>query len=591
MALHINIEDLLNARSVETERIEFKTGWNPDAIYRTICAFANDFNDHGGGYIVLGVEETNGVAKRPVAGLSPELIASIQQKMIGFNNQIKPAYHPHIFIEKIDHKDIMVIWVPGGSNRPYQVPEQITANRKNWCFYIRRYANSVQANLEEQQELISLANQIPFDDRANTQASVSSISLLLIQEHLRKIGSKLNLSAGQLPTEELLQQMELITGPNEHQFPRNVALMMFAEKPHLFFPYTWVEIVHFTHGIADRKFTEVRLEGPVPQLITKTLDWLKSNILQEKVFKISGRATAGRFWNYPFAALEEAVANCLYHRNYQVREPVKIRIEPDAIILHNAGGPDRSIRREDFAVGKVIPRRYRNRRLGDFLKELKLTEGHATGLAAIRQAMQVNQSPDPLFDFDEERTWFQVTLPVHPAFLHTENKGKTKTLENLAAIDEWLEKWMQENKLSAQAGAQASNQAGNQATDTQSIENQLSKILLNITESGESNQASNQVSAQVSAQAILVAPDSITLLTRGIQPQSRESLLKQLNLSNHRKNYIKFILPLINMGWMAMTLPDKPTSPHQQYYTTLKGRLLLHFAMNTEIKKNKSKRK
>ena len=36
MPLHVNIEDLLNARSVESERLEFKEGWNPDAIYRSI---------------------------------------------------------------------------------------------------------------------------------------------------------------------------------------------------------------------------------------------------------------------------------------------------------------------------------------------------------------------------------------------------------------------------------------------------------------------------------------------------------------------------------------------------------------------------
>jgi hypothetical protein len=41
--LQVNIEDLLNARSVESEQLEFKKGGNPDAIYRSICAFANDF--------------------------------------------------------------------------------------------------------------------------------------------------------------------------------------------------------------------------------------------------------------------------------------------------------------------------------------------------------------------------------------------------------------------------------------------------------------------------------------------------------------------------------------------------------------------
>ena len=32
MALPINIEDLLNKRRIESNRIEFKAGWNPDKI-------------------------------------------------------------------------------------------------------------------------------------------------------------------------------------------------------------------------------------------------------------------------------------------------------------------------------------------------------------------------------------------------------------------------------------------------------------------------------------------------------------------------------------------------------------------------------
>jgi ATP-dependent DNA helicase RecG len=36
---------------VERERMEFKAGWNPDATIRTLCAFANDFENLGGGYV------------------------------------------------------------------------------------------------------------------------------------------------------------------------------------------------------------------------------------------------------------------------------------------------------------------------------------------------------------------------------------------------------------------------------------------------------------------------------------------------------------------------------------------------------------
>ena len=45
---------------VESDRIEFKQSWDPEASLKTICAFANDIENLGGGYIVIGVREENG---------------------------------------------------------------------------------------------------------------------------------------------------------------------------------------------------------------------------------------------------------------------------------------------------------------------------------------------------------------------------------------------------------------------------------------------------------------------------------------------------------------------------------------------------
>lgn len=93
MAIPVNIEDLLHKRKIESTRIEFKTGWNPDKIYRTICAFANDFDNIGGGYIIVGVqeEENTGIAKRPVTGIPIEELDKIQRDMVGFNHKIEPS--------------------------------------------------------------------------------------------------------------------------------------------------------------------------------------------------------------------------------------------------------------------------------------------------------------------------------------------------------------------------------------------------------------------------------------------------------------------------------------------------------------------
>lgn len=57
LALPVSIHSLLSGREVEWARIEFKTTWDPAASLKTICAFANDLDNWGGGYIVLGVEQ------------------------------------------------------------------------------------------------------------------------------------------------------------------------------------------------------------------------------------------------------------------------------------------------------------------------------------------------------------------------------------------------------------------------------------------------------------------------------------------------------------------------------------------------------
>ncbi|MEI6787527.1 MAG: ATP-binding protein [bacterium] len=77
-------------------------------------------------------------------------------------------------------------------------------------------------------------------------------------------------------------------------------------------------------------------------------------------------------------------------------------------------GPDRSVRLNELRAGRALPRRYRNRRIGEFLKELDMTEGRATGIPKILHAMKANGSPPPVFDFDADHTFFMCRLPVHP---------------------------------------------------------------------------------------------------------------------------------------------------------------------------------
>ncbi|RKX17219.1 MAG: hypothetical protein DRP35_11320, partial [Candidatus Zixiibacteriota bacterium] len=101
MNIPINIEKLLSGTVVESERIEYKKGWNPKPIMQTVATFANDFENLGSGYIVIGIEEENGMPQRPVYGFPPKMFDKVQKEMIGYCNLIRPPYFPRLSLEKV----------------------------------------------------------------------------------------------------------------------------------------------------------------------------------------------------------------------------------------------------------------------------------------------------------------------------------------------------------------------------------------------------------------------------------------------------------------------------------------------------------
>ena len=92
-------------------------------------------------------------------------------------------------------------------------------------------------------------------------------------------------------------------------------------------------------------------------------------------------------------------------------------------------GPDRSVTQEGLKKYRVSNRRYRNRRIGDFLKELHLTEGRNTGFKKILDALEENGSPKPIFETDDDHSYFISRLFIHKGFLKEEPKRSQKGAE------------------------------------------------------------------------------------------------------------------------------------------------------------------
>ena len=460
MALPINVEDLLNKRKIEGNRIEFKKGWNPADIYHSLCAFANDFDNLGGGYVLVGVEQDdNGLAKRPVKGINIDAVDGILKKMVGYNNMFDPYYLPRTSLEEVDGQQVLVIWAPSGVNRPYAIPMDVTAKEKKMKYYVRSGSSSIEAKGEVLDELREMANRVPFDERPNPEITLNDISMVLLRDYLATIGSKLEASLFTQPLAETLEQMELMTGPTENRMIKNVAAMMFCEHPEKFFKYTQIDIVIFPEGRVKgpNNFSETTIRGSVPQIIKGALSYLKTTVLREYVFKVSYQEEANRFWNYPLAALEEVIVNAMYHRDYQQYEPVEISVEPEGISVLSFPGPDRSISKTAIERGeRLVSRRYRNRRLGDFLKELDLTEGRSTGIPTIQEEMQENGSPRATIETNDERNFINVFIPIHEGcektvVLNGTQSGTQDVPQDVpqgvpqGKLDDWITEQIQKN--------------------------------------------------------------------------------------------------------------------------------------------------
>jgi ATP-dependent DNA helicase RecG len=416
MSLPIAITDILHGHAVEWERLEFKEGWNPLKVLHTLCAFANDFHNLGGGYVVIGVAEKDGRPVLPPVGITQEEADRIQKELQKLGHSaIFPAYVPLAVPYVVDGKLVLALWAAGGRTRAYRAKVSLSKDSTETAWYIRRNANTVKATGADLEELLSLTASVPWDDQENTTgAKVSDLSRDLIALYLSEVKSDLAKQARKLSLEELGRRMGIVSGASEMPFVINVGLLFFNPEPWRFFKYTQIDVVWFPEGRGGDRFTEKEFKGPLHKMLREALAYIKATYLSTTVVKHKDRAEADRVSNFPYEAIEEAVVNAVYHRDYLSREPVEVTITGDEIMVMSYPGPDRSVKTSDLAKGLATSRRYRNRRIGEFLKELDLTEGRGTGIPKILRAMKQNGSPKPKLKTDDDHTFFATVLPIHP---------------------------------------------------------------------------------------------------------------------------------------------------------------------------------
>ncbi|MDO8899595.1 MAG: KTSC domain-containing protein [Bacteroidales bacterium] len=231
-------------------------------------------------------------------------------------------------------------------------------------------------------------------------------------------------------------------------------------------------------------------------------------------------------------------------------------VEWDRIELKKGWNPEDIIHSFSFKISinqamlkkqRVVARDYRNRKIGGFFKELKLTEGSGTGLPIIHKSLEENGSPPPIFETDENNAYFLCVLPVHPLTDVAKDKrvkdGDRDISLNIKSLSD---------------------------VDT----------YLRLSESLRWSQRWNQVRTQLIS---YVDETLLRVLSFCTEPKTREEIFIHINLFNNSKNYKKFLKPIIELGWLNLTLPEKLTSKNQKYITAKHARKLVDQAANQRI--------
>ena len=223
--LPINLDRLIHLGSLESVRIEFKASWDeattgPQAL-RTICAFANDYQNLNGGYVVFGIAQREGRPVLPPKGMTPAAVEQAQRWLRGRCRAMQPAIDPVLAPEIHQGEHILVVWIPASQDRPHRTRDADGV----WKYWIRIGESTVDAERSGRLEmLIEQTARIPWDDRAAMNARVEDLRETRVREYLRDVRSGLiDLSDAR----DVYRRMAICSPVNDHDVPRNVGLLFF----------------------------------------------------------------------------------------------------------------------------------------------------------------------------------------------------------------------------------------------------------------------------------------------------------------------------------------------------------------------------
>lgn len=410
--------DLKVLASRESEQVEWKENVaDCDSVVATICAFANDHMNLGGGYVVCGVRETvdeHGFQRQIPVGLSASRLKEIEGTVLTrCRERVSPPLTP--WVEELpaetEDRRLLVFVVP--ATRHAHV---FRRDRDEGAYYIRVGRSTRQARNGLLLQLLTRKNEVEAWDRRPCEgATLEDLDIYALTDTLKRI----QLFSPERGTEVYLSDTEVLSPmvpplcvrePLTRVLrPRNFAMLLFGRNLQRFVPgaisffsqygaTTRSEPLGERHELFGTLLDQAgRLVTLLDSLATTLYD--KEDMAQPSVLK------------YPARALREAVINALVHRNYQMVDPLRVTAFSDRVEIVSPGALPLGMTVQRLRSGKATPV-WRNQALAWFFNRLGYAEAEGQGIQTMLESLRASGCPPPRFEADEARV--TCTVKAHP---------------------------------------------------------------------------------------------------------------------------------------------------------------------------------
>lgn len=336
-------------RAGETERVEFKPGFNRDAMI-ALNAFANS----EGGMVIIGVSDSGKILG---ADLFPE---TIQNWINELKSKTEPSIVPDVETCEIAGKTLVIF-----STTEFPVKPVAIQGR-----YYRRVKNSNhQLSLSDISELYLKTFNSSWDYYLDDQHTLDDISMEKVRKFMLQIRK-----VSHDESEDVLRALK------KYELIRNdkltfAAYLLFVTD---YSPMTAIQIGRFkspTH-IIDSLTVCTDLISEVDSV----LSFLRKHFMTEYI--ITGEARRTERFDYPEDAVREIVLNMIVHRDYRDSGDSVIKIFDDRIEFFNPGKLDPGLTIEKLLSDNYTPKS-RNKLISAMFKEAELVEKYGSGIKRI----------------------------------------------------------------------------------------------------------------------------------------------------------------------------------------------------------------